>query len=164
MGVTGAGKTTIGEMLAQRLGWDFADADSFHSPENVEKIRLGIPLDDADRAPWLRSLREAMDQWLAEHRNMVLACSALKKSYRDQLCVSGEVRLVYLKGSYDLIYQRLRHRHGHFANEQLLASQFADLEQPENAITVDIDHSPEEIVAEIVGKLDLDQGAVGRDR
>src|SRR5206468_9688070 len=100
MGVTGAGKTTIGQLLSQRIRWSFADADSFHSPENVEKIRLGIPLDDADRAPWLRSLRETMDQWLAQHRNVVLACSALKRSYRDQLCVGREVRLVYLKGSY----------------------------------------------------------------
>src|SRR5436853_7733439 len=112
MGVVGVGKTTVGSLLARQLGWEFVDADSFHSPENVEKIRLGIPLDDADRAPWLRSLRETMDQWLAQHRNVVLACSALKRSYRDQLCVGREVRLVYLNVSYDLMYQRLRHRHG----------------------------------------------------
>jgi len=153
MGVTGAGKTTIGKLLAQRLRWDFVDADSFHSPENIEKIRLGIPLDDADRAPWLRYLHAAIKEWLAEHRNVALACSALKKGYRDQLCVSSEVMLVYLNGSYDLIYQRLRHRQGHFANEKLLASQFADLEEPKNAITVDIDHSPDEVVEEIIGKL-----------
>ena len=153
MGVTGSGKTTIGVLLAQRLGWEFVDADSFHSPENVEKIRRGIPLDDAGRAPWLRALRDAMEGWVAQDKSMVLACSALKKSYRDELCIAGETRFVYLKGSYDLIYQRLRHRHGHFASETILASQFAALEEPEDAITVDIDHSEGEIAAEIVRQL-----------
>jgi gluconokinase len=158
MGVTGAGKTTVGKLLAQQLGWEFADADSFHSPSNVEKIRLGMPLDDADRGPWLRSLRAAMEDWVAERRSVVLACSALKKRYRDQLYVGSQVRLVYLKGSYDLIYKRLRHRHGHFAKEQLLASQFADLEEPDNATTVDIDNSPEGIVSEIKRRLALRNG------
>ncbi len=130
MGVTGAGKTTIGVLLAQRLGWEFVDADSFHSPANVEKIRLGIPLDDADRAPWLKSLHEAMERWSEERKNVVLACSALKRSYRDELYIAGQTRFVYLKGSYDLIYQRLRQRHGHFASESILASQFAALEEP----------------------------------
>jgi gluconokinase len=153
MGVTGSGKTTIGVLLAQRLAWEFVDADSFHSPENVEKIRRGIPLDDADRAPWLRALRDAMEGWVAQHKSVVLACSALKGSYRDELCIAGETRFVYLKGSYDLIYQRLRHRHGHFASEAILASQFAALEEPDDAITVDVDHSEDEIVAEIVRQL-----------
>jgi gluconokinase len=156
MGVTGAGKTTVGNLLAQQLGWEFTDADSFHSPANVEKIRLGIPLDDADRAPWLKSLRQAIEQWMAKRQDVVLACSALRKSYRDQLSVSSEVRFVYLKGSYDLIYQRLRLRHGHFASEQILASQFAALEEPDHAVTVDIDRSAEEIVAEIKHGLGLD--------
>ena len=150
MGVTGAGKTTIGVLLAQRLGWEFADADSFHSTANVEKIRLGIPLDDADRAPWLRSLREAMERWSAERRNFVLACSVLKRSYRDELYIAGQTGFVYLKGSYDLIYQRLRQRHGHFASETILASQFATLEEPEDAITVNIDRSEDEIVEKIM--------------
>ncbi|MGH9504715.1 MAG: gluconokinase [Terriglobales bacterium] len=149
MGVTGAGKTTIGVLLGQRLGWEFVDADSFHSPANIEKIRHGIALDDADRAPWLKSLREAMEDWAAEHKNVVLACSALKRSYRAELWIAGETRFVFLKGSYELIDQRLRHRHGHFASESILASQFAALEEPEDAITVDIDQSEEEIVAEI---------------
>ena len=161
MGVTGAGKTTIGNLLAQRLGWEFADADSFHSPANVEKIRLGIPLSDADRAPWLKALREAMEQRVAEHRNVVLACSALKASYRDQLHIGNEAKFVYLKGSYDLIYQRLRLRHGHFASEEILASQFAALEEPNDAITVDIDHSVEEIVEEIIRGLGVDHDRVG---
>ncbi len=162
MGVTGAGKTTIGVLLAQRLGWEFVDADSFHSPANVEKIRLGIPLDDADRAPWLRSLRQAMEGWVAERKNVVLACSALKRSYRDELYIAGETRFVYLKGSYDLIYQRLRQRHGHFASEKILASQFATLEEPDNAITVRIDRSEDEIVADIMQALGADQGHSGQ--
>jgi gluconokinase len=153
MGVTGSGKTTIGVLLAQWLGWDFVDADSFHSPANVEKIRQGIALDDADRAPWLRALRDAMEGWAAEHKSVVLACSALKKSYRDELCIRGETKFVYLKGSYDLIYQRLRQRHGHFASETILASQFAALEEPDDAITVDIAHSENEIVGEIMRQL-----------
>jgi gluconokinase len=153
MGVTGSGKTTIGVLLAQRLGWEFVDADSFHSPANVEKIRQGIALDDADRAPWLRALRDAMEGWAAEHKSVVLACSALKKSYRDELCIPGGTRFVYLKGSYDLIYQRLRQRHGHFASETILASQFAALEEPDDAITVDIDRSGDEIVGEIMRQL-----------
>ena len=157
MGVTGAGKTTIGVLLAQRLGWEFADADSFHSTANVEKIRLGIPLDDADRAPWLRSLRDAMERWSAEHKNVVLACSALKRSYREALYIAGETRFVYLKGSYDLIYQRLRQRHGHFASETILASQFATLEKPEDAITVNIDRSKDEIVEKIMQALAPDR-------
>jgi gluconokinase len=157
MGVTGAGKTTVGNLLAQQLGWEFADADSYHSPEDVEKIRLGIPLDDADRAPWLKSLRQAMEQWAAEHRNVVLACSALKKSYRDQLFLGNEVKFVYLKGNYHLIYQRLRLRHGHFASEKILASQFADLEEPDDAITVAIGQPVEQVVEEIKRSLDLDQ-------
>jgi gluconokinase len=163
MGVTGAGKTTVGNLLAQQLGWEFADADSFHSPANVEKIRLGIPLDDADRAPWLKSLRQAMERWAAERRNVVLACSALKKSYRDQLFLGSEVKFVYLKGSYDLIYQRLRLRHGHFASEKILASQFAALEEPDDAIKVDIDQSAEQIVAAIKRGLSLDRDGAGHE-
>jgi gluconokinase len=161
MGVTGSGKTTIGVLLAKRLGWEFADADSFHSAANVEKIRQGIPLNDADRAPWLTALRELMKGWAADHKNGVLACSALKKTYRDELCIAGETRFVYLKGSYDLIAGRLRHRHGHFASETILASQFAALEEPHDAITVEIDPSEDEIVAEIVGKLRLDGASAG---
>jgi gluconokinase len=153
MGVTGSGKTTIGLLLAERMGWEFADADTFHSAENVEKMRLGIPLTDADRAPWLKSLHQAMEGWVAAHKNVVLACSALKKSYRNELFAGPETKFVYLKGSYDLIAARLRQRHGHFASESILASQFAALEEPDDAITVDIDRSEEEIVSEIRRRL-----------
>src|SRR5208282_3058252 len=103
MGVTGVGKTTVGELLAVQLGWEFADADSFHSAANVEKMRQGIPLDDADRGPWLQAMRDAITRWIAEKRNVALACSALKAAYRQELFVSGDVKFVYLKGSYELI-------------------------------------------------------------
>ena len=153
MGVTGAGKTTIGVLLARRLGWEFVDADSFHSPANVEKIRQGIALDDADREPWLRALRQAMEGWAAAEKSVVLACSALKQSYRDELFIAGQTKFVYLKGSYELIAQRLRQRHGHFASETILASQFAALEEPDDAITVEIDHTEDEIVAAVMQQL-----------
>ena len=155
MGPAGSGKTTVGELLAGQLGWEFADGDNFHSPGNIEKMARGAPLDDNDRIPWLDAIREAMGQWNAQRRNVVLACSALKKSYRERLQINFAVKLVYLKGTYDLLRERLHSRRGHYATEQLLASQFADLEEPEDAITVDVAHSPEEIVAEIRRQLAL---------
>ncbi len=155
MGVTGSGKTTVGELLAARLGWEFADADTFHPAANVEKMSRGIPLDEADRAPWLAALRAKIIEWTAAGRNVVLACSALKRSYRQELLIGPEVKLVYLKGSYELIARRLRARHGHFAGEKILASQFADLEEPEDAIMVSVDATPEEIVEEICGRLSV---------
>jgi gluconokinase len=155
MGVVGAGKTTIGRLLAQQLGWEFADADDFHPPANIEKIRRGIPLTDADRRPWLRRLRQLIASWISQKRNAVLASSALKRSYRDDLHAGPEVRFVYLHGSAVLIARRLRARHGHFADEKILASQFADLEEPVEGIRVEIDQSPEQIVAEIGTKLGL---------
>jgi gluconokinase len=152
MGVAGSGKTTVGTLLAQKLGWQFADADDFHPRENVEKISRGIALNDSDRAPWLAALRDAILRWNAEGKNVVLACSALKRSYRDELR-AGQVRFVYLKGRYELLLQRLRSRHGHFASETILKSQLADLEEPDDAITVEIDKSPEEITAEIIRRI-----------
>ena len=149
MGVVGAGKTTVGKLLASQLGWEFADADDFHPQSNVKKIRHGIALTDEDREPWLDRLREAIVRWIAEGKSVILACSALKRSYRAKLCVGPQVRFVYLKGSAALIADRLRSRQGHFAGESILASQLADLEEPEKAITVDISHTPEQIVAEI---------------
>ena len=155
MGVVGSGKTTVGHLLAEQLGWDFADADDFHSRANKEKIHKGIGLTDADRKPWLDSLRAAIVQWIAERRSVVLACSALKRSYRFELEAGPEVRFVYLKGSASLIASRLHERRGHFANEQILASQMSDLEEPENAVTVGIAGTPLEIVQEIRSKLEL---------
>jgi gluconokinase len=154
MGVVGAGKTTVGNLLAERLGWNFADADDFHSAANVEKISHGIALTDADRAPWLAALREYILKCDAEHENLVLACSALKQKYRDELCAPG-VRVVYLDGRYELIRERLHARRGHFATESILKSQLADLEKPLGAITVRIDQTPEAIVEQIIGNLKL---------
>jgi gluconokinase len=149
MGVTGAGKTTVGQMLAAELKWEFADADDFHPAANVEKMRRGIPLGDDDRRPWLARLRVAIGEWIAARKSMVLACSALKRAYRSELEVAPEVRFVYLKGCAQLIADRLHARAGHFAGEQILAGQFADLEEPERALTVEISATPEEIVARI---------------
>ncbi len=155
MGVVGAGKTTVGLLLAGQLGWKFADADDFHPPANVEKIRQGISLTDEDRQPWLQRLREAITNWTAEGRNVVLACSALKRRYRQELAVGPQVRFVYLKGSADLIAQRLRARELHFAGVAILASQFDDLEEPEDAVVADIASTPPQIVANIREKLRL---------
>jgi len=155
MGVMGAGKTTIGRALSQQLGWDFADADDFHPQDNVEKIRRGIPLTDENRRPWLDLLRSEITAWIASNRNVVLACSALKRIYRKQLEVGPEVRFVYLKGSPDLVATRLRSRQGHFADEQILASQFADLEEPEAGVTVGITSTPSVIATTIREKLGL---------
>lgn len=149
MGVTGAGKTTIGRLLAGQLQWDFVDADQFHSLASVEKMRRGIALTDADREPWLEAIRQAMLTWADQHKDVVLACSALKRVYRQRLNIGPVVKLVYLRGSYDLIFSRLQERHGHFATSTLLASQFADLEEPTNALIIDAAGSPEQIVASI---------------
>lgn len=153
MGVTGSGKTTVGSLLAQQLRWRFADADDSHPQSNVEKMRHGIPLNDDDRRPWLERLRAEIATQDAEGRNLVLACSALKKEYRQMLSIGPAVKFVYLKGSVELIAHRLDARHGHFADEKILAGQFADLEKPENAVVLDIAWTPEEIVTEIRSRL-----------
>jgi gluconokinase len=155
MGVSGAGKTTVGQLLASQLGWDYADADDFHSAANVEKMRNGIPLTDAERAPWLATLRDLIAKRIEARKNAVLACSALKGAYRESLCIDAEVQFVYLKGTPELLRQRLHGRVGHFMTERMLDSQLATLEEPENAVAVDIDRSPVEIVGEIRTKLGL---------
>jgi gluconokinase len=156
MGVTGAGKTTVGRALAESLGWEFHDGDELHSDESKRKMHLGIPLDDADRAPWLAALRKLIQSMLMEGRNGVVACSALKQSYRDEIVVDPDsVKVVYLKGSKDLIAERLRGRAGHFMNPDLLQSQFDTLEEPRDAIVVDISGTPEAIVKEIRSRLGL---------
>ena len=150
MGVSGSGKSTIGQMLAESLNWDFSDADTFHPPANIEKMSLGIPLDDTDRMPWLEQLQQAIDQWLLEEKNTVLACSALKAAYRQILLRDKEhTRLVYLKTSFEQIEKRLLKRHNHFMNKDLLQSQFDILEEPEEAIQVDVSDPPEVIVHKI---------------
>jgi gluconokinase len=150
MGVSGSGKTTIGKMLAEDLQWEFQDADAFHPAANIEKMSHDIPLSDADRLPWLQAMQQAIAKWLQEGKNVVLACSALRASYRQQLYQDQEqVRVVYLKGSFELIKHRLEHRHGHFMKTGLLCSQFDTLEEPEDAIKMDISQSPAVIVQQI---------------
>ena len=155
MGASGAGKTTVGQLLASELGWDFVDGDDYHPPANVEKMRNGIPLTDADRAPWLETLRALIAGWIAEGNNTVLACSALKQSYREALQIAPEVQFVYLKGTPQLLRQRLHERLGHFMTERMLGSQLAALEEPVDALIVDVDRSPAEIVADIREELSL---------
>ena len=157
MGVCGCGKTTVGELIAEKLGCGFSDADGFHPAANVEKMRAGIPLTDDDRWPWLRTMRAAIDGWQAEGRDHVVACSALKQVYRDILSPAGDVTFVHLKGSSEVIAARLAARKGHYMNPALLGSQFATLEEPTDAITVDIAKTPEAIADEILV-------AVGRGR
>jgi gluconokinase len=155
MGVVGTGKTTVGRLLADQLHYEFADADHFHPQGNIEKISHGIALSDADREPWLERLREGILKWEENGTHAVLACSALKGSYRNKLKAGPDVQFVFLRGSAELIAQRLSSRHGHFAGASILASQMADLEEPDDAITVNIAQTPPEIVAEIRQKLDM---------
>lgn len=146
MGVTGAGKTTVGRLLAARIGCEFIDADDYHPPENVAKMRAGLPLTDDDRWPWLARLNEALRGRAAA----VVACSALKASYREALMRGlPDPRLVYLRGEKPVIAPRLAGRRGHYMNPALLDSQFATLEEPASAIVLDIDETPAAIVAEI---------------
>jgi gluconokinase len=157
-GVSGAGKTTIGKLLVEELGWQFYEADDFHPRANIEKMRSGLPLTDEDRWPWLERLREQIMRSLAAKENAVLACSALKRVYREHLRVSGDVKFVFLRGDYALIERQLRRRRGHFMNPALLQSQFADLEEPqadEDVLTIDLGRSPQELVDEIKAKLNL---------
>ncbi len=157
MGVSGSGKSTIGALLAERLAGEFQDGDRFHPPSNVEKMQKGIPLSDADRLPWLEAIAAWIDEARATGRQAVVACSALKRHYREILIGRRpDVRLVYLKGDEALIAGRLVKRKGHFMPQGLLKSQFVALEEPgaaEKPIIVEIDRSPAEIVEEIVASL-----------
>lgn len=156
MGPTGCGKSTVGRMLARKLGWSFYDADDFHPPHNVAKMRSGIPLTDVDRGPWLERLREEIQRCVAERDGAVLACSALKRAYRERLGVDQvSVVTVYLKGSYELIRARIGTRRHPYMPPGLLRSQFDVLEEPEDGLCVDITPAPETIVRTIIESLDL---------
>jgi len=151
MGVSGSGKTTVGQALAKQLDWDFFDADDFHPPENIAKMTEGIPLDDSDRAPWLASLHDQLLSTLKADRHPVLACSALKELYRLQLLEGiGSVLVVYLKGNPDTIWVRILSRDEHFMKPDMLKSQFDILEEPQDAFVVDVMMPIREIVDLIV--------------
>lgn len=151
MGVSGCGKSSVGEALAKQLKWDFYDADDFHPPENVAKMANGTPLNDSDRAPWLAALHDLISSSLKVDQPGVLACSALKERYRRQLSESNEgVQIVYLKGTYDLIWSRMTIRKGHYMKPEMLESQFDALEEPTNALTLDISMSVDDIVQTII--------------
>ncbi|GAA4231401.1 gluconokinase [Actinomadura meridiana] len=161
-GVAGSGKTTIGALLAERLGWDYAEADRFHSEANIAKMRAGRPLDDADRLPWLTAITAWIDDRVATGRPGVVSCSALKRVYREVLggCRPG-VRMVMLDGDRDLIAARMRDRLGHFFSVELLDSQFADLERPtpdDDVLTLSTTNTPEETVTRILAAFDLQAG------
>ncbi len=149
MGVTGSGKTTVGKLLAQRMGWVFLDADDFHSSANREKMHRGIPLSDADRAPWLGAIHDELLRRIHGGESIVLACSALKQEYRDTLGAGVNVKMVYLRGSVAQLHRNLATRKNHFAGEDLVSSQLATLEEPSGAIVEDISRTPEEIVEDI---------------
>jgi gluconokinase len=156
MGVSGVGKTTIGTALAAALGWRFLDADDFHPPANIEKMRAGVPLTDADRAPWLEHLRSLISDALARGEDMVLACSALRHAYRERLTVdAARQRWVYLQLSPEQLQQRLLLRKGHYMPVSLLASQLSTLELPADALTVDAAPPPDAVVASIRAGLGL---------
>lgn len=158
MGVSGSGKTTVAALLAAALGWQFQEGDDLHPPANVEKMHGGTPLTDADRLPWLQRIAAEIDAWRAAGQSGVVTCSALKRSYRDIIIGERpEVRLVYLRGSFDLIRRRLAARHEHFMPAALLESQFATLEEPtadEHPIVVDVGGKPGEIAFRIIRELE----------
>lgn len=151
MGVSGSGKTEVGRSLAQHLGWDFYDADDFHPADNIAKMAAGVPLNDTDRAPWLASLHELISTSLKKDQPGVLACSALKERYRQQLLADNEdVQLVYLKGSYELLWSRMSARKDHYMKPDMLRSQFETLEEPVQAMIIDVSNPINGIVREIL--------------
>jgi len=153
MGVTGSGKTTIGTLLSAAMGWPFYDADDFHSPANVRKMASGVPLTDEDRSPWLEELRVLISQCNERGENGILACSALKETYRRTLCADADVAVVYLKANRDLIRSRLERRSGHYMPQGLIESQFGDLKEPQDCIIIDGGWPPEQIIGSICSQI-----------
>lgn len=161
MGVAGAGKTTVGQLLAGELGWSFVDADPLHPAANIDKMSRGLPLNDADRAPWLIAVRDRMITALARQENLVVACSALKQRYRDTLSAGVAIAWVYLQGSREQIRGRLERRSNHFFPAEMLDSQFADLEEPVDAIVVAAQLAPRVAVQQVMNALAIG-GKIGR--
>jgi gluconokinase len=155
MGTTGAGKTTVGKLVSARLGWAFLDADNFHPEANIQKMKAGIPLTDADRYPWLEKIRTELVRLGQEGKQVVLACSALKQSYRDYLSAGLDFKIVYLRGTYEEMRRHIAGRHGHFAGESILAGQFADLEEPGDALVLDVVRSPRNLADDIIRRLNF---------
>ena len=154
MGVSGSGKTTLGTRVADQLGWEFADADDFHPAANVAKMRAGIPLTDADRAPWLATLHGIIARWIGDGKSTVLAFSALKQEYREELRVGPEVRFVYLKASPEVLRQRLKARSSHYMKAGMLESQLETLEEPQDTVVVDVSGTVEESVQAVLGGIE----------
>lgn len=155
MGVSGAGKTTIGRLLADRLAWRFVEGDDYHPERNIEKMKAGIPLDDEDRRPWLSKLSGVIRESIEDSDPIILACSALKRSYRQMIVVDESVRLVYLRVPEKVLLERLHSRKGHFMKENMLKSQLAALEEPDDAITVEATGSPQETVDTVLNEIGL---------
>ena len=156
MGVSGAGKTTVGKLLALDLGWSFYEGDDLHPRSNVVKMAQGIPLTDEDRQPWLGRIRLLIDDLVSRGESGVIASSALKQAYRDQLVGDeDDVKLVYLKGEFQLISERLEERQDHFMKSGLLESQFSAMEEPDEAVTMDVTTAPEAIVVAVKKALGL---------
>ena len=153
MGVAGCGKTSVGKMLSERLGWKYYEGDEYHPKENVEKMSQGIPLNDEDRMPWLLKLRTIIEDSLKNGANIILSSSALKEAYRKILKVNDDVKFIYLKGSYELIESRMKLRKDHFMKPGMLKSQFDALEEPSDAIVIGIDQSLKEIRENILQKI-----------
>lgn len=150
-GVSGSGKSTIGKLLSAELQWPFYDGDDFHPPSNIKKMASGTPLTDNDRWPWLESLKRKIEEKATAQKNAIFACSALRQAYRDFLTANlPQVKIIYLRGTPEILTERLRKRKNHFMRSEMLASQLATLEEPVDALIVDIAKSPEAIVAEIV--------------
>jgi gluconokinase len=157
MGVTGSGKTTIGRLLASRMGWEFAEGDDYHSKGNVAKMHAGIPLTDEDRMPWLQSLHQVLLDWYKSGKSGVLACSALKHAYRDVLAEGippSDIRFVLLEAPKEVLVERLKQRADHFMNPALLDSQLATLEMPSDALRVSAVQAPEDAVQQILDELE----------
>ena len=161
IGVAGSGKTTVGMLLAEAIHCPFLEGDSLHSEQNIDKIRHGIPLTDADRAPWLAAIHNHILYWFERGQDLVVGCSALTQGYREVLAEGVPITWVYLKGSFELIRTRLKRRPNHFMKADMLQSQFDTLEEPSNALVVDVSAPPSAIVEQILSELRIERRPEG---